>query len=55
MLPVATPPNAIIYGSGRLTIPQMARAGLLLNISFIILITAAAYALVPLVLGIDTG
>jgi sodium-dependent dicarboxylate transporter 2/3/5 len=55
MLPVATPPNAIIYGSGRLTIPQMARAGLLLNISFIILITAAAYTLVPLVLGIDTG
>jgi sodium-dependent dicarboxylate transporter 2/3/5 len=55
MLPVATPPNAIVYGSGRLTIPQMARAGLLLNISFIILITAAAYTLVPLVLGIDMG
>ena len=55
MLPVATPPNAIVYGSNRLTIPQMARAGLLLNISFIILITALAYTLVPLVLGIDTG
>lgn len=41
MLPVATPPNAIVFASGRITIGQMARAGLGLNIMGIILITLA--------------
>ncbi len=41
MLPVATPPNAIVFASGRITIGQMARAGLGLNIVGIILITIA--------------
>ena len=31
MLPVATPPNAVVFGSQRVTIPQMARVGLVLN------------------------
>ncbi len=39
MLPVATPPNAIVYGSGRVSIPQMMRAGLLLNLAGIAAIT----------------
>ena len=51
MLPVATPPNAIVYGSGALTIPQMARAGVWLNALFILLVTALAFVLVPLVMG----
>lgn len=39
MLPVATPPNAIVYGSGMISTPAMARAGIWLNIIGIILIT----------------
>lgn len=45
MLPVATPPNAIVYGSGRVSIPQMTRAGIYLNLLFIVLITILAYSL----------
>ncbi|MEX0936406.1 MAG: SLC13 family permease [Pirellulales bacterium] len=37
MLPVATPPNAIVYGSGRIRTGEMVRAGLLLNIAGILL------------------
>jgi len=39
MLPVATPPNAVVYGSGFITLPEMARAGIYLNLVFIIIIT----------------
>ncbi len=42
MLPVATPPNAILFGSGRLRIGQMARAGFLLNLLTAILVTIFA-------------
>jgi sodium-dependent dicarboxylate transporter 2/3/5 len=49
MLPVATPPNAIVFGSGYITIPQMARAGIWLNIVSIILVTAIGYLMVPLI------
>lgn len=53
MLPVATPPNAVVFGSGYLRIPDMAKAGFVLNILGIILVTAAVYLLLPLVWGID--
>ncbi|MEJ2594848.1 MAG: SLC13 family permease [bacterium] len=43
MLPVATPPNAIIFGSNRITVMQMARAGLVLNILGAILVTLITY------------
>jgi sodium-dependent dicarboxylate transporter 2/3/5 len=50
MLPVATPPNAIVFGSDHLTIPIMARAGLLLNLLAVAVVTAAVTLLVPLAL-----
>jgi len=39
MLPVGTPPNAIVYGSGVFSIPQMVKAGLWLNLLFTLLLT----------------
>ena len=47
MLPVATPPNAIVFGSGHVTLPQMMRAGIYLNVVGVIVITAALLLLVP--------
>ncbi|MDH5542819.1 MAG: SLC13 family permease [Nitrospinota bacterium] len=55
MLPVATPPNAIVFGAGRIRIIDMAKAGLILNIAGGIIITAAAFILGPIVFGIDLG
>ncbi len=43
MLPVATPPNAVIFGSGYLRIPDMVKAGLVMNILSIIIITFLIY------------
>jgi len=51
MLPVATPPNAIVFGSGYVTIPQMVRAGFLLNLIAIAIITVLGSVLVPMFLG----
>jgi sodium-dependent dicarboxylate transporter 2/3/5 len=47
MLPVATPPNAIVYGSELVTVPQMVRAGIVLNIIGIAAISGLAWLLVP--------
>lgn len=38
MLPVATPPNAIVFSSGKITIPEMMRTGLFLNMASIVLV-----------------
>ncbi len=50
MLPVATPPNAIVFSSGYLTIPQMARVGFFMNLTSIVVVTLLCRFLVPLVL-----
>jgi len=47
MLPVATPPNAIVFGSGLLTIPKMMRAGFVVNIVGIAAVTFVALIFAP--------
>lgn len=53
MLPVATPPNAVVFGSGYLRIPDMVKAGFALNIIGVFLVTLTIYFVLPLVWGID--
>jgi sodium-dependent dicarboxylate transporter 2/3/5 len=55
MLPVATPPNAIVYSSGHVRMYDMARAGLLVNLLSIALVTLAVYALGAVLLGFSVG
>jgi len=51
MLPVATAPNAVIYSTGEVTIPQMANAGFRLNLIGVVVVTLLAYGLLPLIFG----
>lgn len=51
MLPVATPPNAIVFSSGKLTIPTMMRAGIALNIIGIMILSMIALWLAPAIFG----
>lgn len=53
MLPIATPPNAIVFGSGRLEMRQMVRAGLWLNFLGAALITAVFLLVASRILGLD--
>ncbi|SDM18860.1 solute carrier family 13 (sodium-dependent dicarboxylate transporter), member 2/3/5 [Franzmannia pantelleriensis] len=52
MLPVGTPPNAIVFGTGAVTIGQMARGGIVLNVIGIVLITLFCYLLGGFALGL---
>lgn len=53
MLPVATPPNAIVFGSKKLKVIQMAKTGLILNIIGAIVITLFTYFWGSTVFGFD--
>lgn len=55
MLPVGTPPNAIVFGSGYIRIPDMVRCGFALNIIAIILLMITAYLIMIPVFGIVLG
>lgn len=52
MLPVATPPNAIVFSSGKISIKQMAMAGFGLNIICIVIITIMVWGLAPKLLNL---
>ncbi|MEJ2086391.1 MAG: SLC13 family permease, partial [Acidobacteriota bacterium] len=53
MLPIATPPNAIVFGSGEVGMREMARAGLILNLVGVVLITLVFYFVSGPLLGVD--
>jgi sodium-dependent dicarboxylate transporter 2/3/5 len=53
MLPVATPPNAIIFGTDRIRVADMARTGLIFNLIGVVVVTAAVFLLGRFIFGID--
>ncbi|GAB3731418.1 SLC13 family permease [Nocardiopsis nanhaiensis] len=53
MLPVGTPPNAIMFGTGKITIMEMIRLGFWLNLAALSLIVAAVFLVLPHLWGID--
>lgn len=52
MLPVATPPNAIVFGSGQVNLNQMMRAGLWLNLLMVVVITLVSVLLGPVIFSV---
>jgi len=53
MMPVATPPNAIVYGTGRIAMKSMMKAGLLMNIISALFLLFIIGFIVPVVLGVS--
>lgn len=51
MMPVSTAPNAIVYASGYVSIPQMMKTGFLLNIVAVMVVTAICYGLIGYMLS----
>ncbi len=55
MLPIGTPPNAVVFSAGRIRMGAMARAGFLLNLLAVVLSTAVIFLWAAPILGIPTG
>ncbi|MDD7886292.1 DASS family sodium-coupled anion symporter [Flavivirga sp. 57AJ16] len=55
MMPVATPPNAVVFGSGYLRIPDMIKSGVWMNIISILFLTIMVYYFLPTVWGFDSS
>lgn len=55
MMPVGTPPNAVVFGSGYLRIPEMIKTGFWLNVIVVVTIPLIIYFLLPLLWGVDLG
>ncbi len=53
MLPVATPPNAVVFGSGYLKISDMVKSGIWMNVFSILFLTLMVYYLLPLIWDFD--
>ena len=53
MMPVATPPNAIVFGSGYVEMGRMVKTGLILNLVGVVVVTGTFYLIACPVLGID--
>ena len=55
MLHVSTPPNAVVFGSGKVKIYEMVKAGIWMNIMSIIILTLIIYFFFPLIWDFDPG
>jgi len=53
MLPIATPPNAVVFGSGYLSIPRMMQVGIWMNVLSIVWLTLLVYLLLPWLWGLE--
>jgi len=55
LLPVATPPNAIVFGTGYIKLPQMIKAGIIFEIVGMFIVTLLSYLLIGIAFGVRTG
>ena len=53
MMPVATPPNAIVFGSGRISVGEMARIGIFLNLIGVLVVTVTVFTIGTVIFDID--
>ncbi len=51
MMPISTPPNAVVYSSGQIKVKQMMRIGLVLNIATVVVLSSVMYGLIGWVFG----